>query len=113
MTDSGAVPAKGTPQQKDKQVTITVAANQKDVIVAPDPVRLNKFAKHTATWVCTQGLPFEVEFEETPFQGSTFNHDTAKNLIPRDDVINNAQHTYKYSVSVAGITKDPGLIVDP
>jgi hypothetical protein len=113
MTDSGAVPAKGTPQQKDKQVTITVAANQKDVVVAPDPVRLNKFAKHTATWVCTQGLPFEVVFTETPFHSARYTHQTAKNLLPRDDVVNNANRTYKYSVIVAGITKDPGLIVDP
>jgi hypothetical protein len=113
MTDSGAVTAKETPQQEDRVVTITVAANQKDVIVSPDPVRLHKFAKHTATWVCPQGLAFDVEFTETPFHSARFNHQTAKKLLPRDDVVNDANKTYKYSVIVAGITKDPGVIVDP
>ena len=111
MSDSGAVPAKVPAQQK--QVTITVIANTKEVVVVPDTVRLSKSANDTATWGCPQGQDFELEFTETPFHGDSFNRDTAKDLLPRGDVGPNPNRRFKYSVTVDGITKDPGLIVDP
>ncbi|MBI3668784.1 MAG: hypothetical protein HY237_03250 [Acidobacteria bacterium] len=113
MTEYGTAPAKEIPQPKDRVVTIIVTETPREVMVVPDLVRVNKFDKDTVTWVCPQGFDFEVEFPETPFHGHRFDQRTAKNLIPREDVVNNAYRPYKYDVIVAGITKDPGLIVDP
>ncbi len=111
MPQYGTVPEREKAQEQ--LVTIIVTENPRDVVVVPDPVRVNKFNGDTATWVCPQGFDFEIEFPETPFHGNRFNKNTAKNLLPREDVVNNAYRPYKYNVIVAGITKDPGLIVDP
>ncbi len=113
MTDYVPAKTKKKTQAEDFVVTIIVTQNPKVVIVVPDPVRINKDKKDTVSWVCPQGLDFEVDFPETPFHAHHFDQRTAKKLHPRDDVVNNANRPYKYSVIVAGITEDPGLIVDP
>ncbi len=111
MAQYGTVPTKA--QAQAQVVTIIVTENPKEVVVVPDLVRVNKYNGDTATWVCPQGFDFEIEFPETPFHGNHFDQNTAKNLLPRKDVPNNAWRPYKYKVIVAGIVKDPGLIVDP
>ena len=113
MTDYVAEKTKKKTQAEDFVVTIIVTQNPAIVIVVPDLVRINKDKKDTVSWVCPQGLDFKVDFPETPFHDHHFDQRTAKNLLPREDVKNNANRPYKYNIIVAGITEDPGLIVDP
>jgi hypothetical protein len=102
--------------EKQKRITIIVTENPKQVMVIPDMVRLNKFEKHSATWECPQGLPFEISFGagESPFEREGYDHTDAKDLVPRGDAENNRHRPYKYTVTVPGYPAlDPGVIVEP
>ena len=105
--------AKDKPNPIPITAHIKVAEDRSDVTVDPDPIRPSKFHLDTVTWDCPQGFDFEIEFPETPFHANRFTRNTANNLLPHPDVNGDPNRQYKYTVKVAGITKDPALIVDP
>ncbi len=105
--------AKDKPNPMPITARITVAEDRRDVTVDPDPVRPSKFHQDTVTWVCEGGKAFEIEFQDTPFPGNRYDQNTAKDLRPHPGVVGDSSRHYKYTVRVAGITKDPNMIVDP
>ena len=105
-----SAPATKSALSREKTITITLDASGTPV-VSEDPIRLKKPKNEEVTWECTS--PFTVFFDrETPFYEAMYDQDFPCSGLARRNVKEDKDKIYKYTVTVAGKSLDPGVIID-
>jgi hypothetical protein len=104
---------KRAPQQETKPEELIVEVTiDENGAASPDPFHISKSRHQQVRWKTSDGQPFAVEFEESPFYESTFGHHSPYSGSIHRKVAAHESKTYKYTVRRDGKDYDPTGIID-